>query len=116
MAEHVQFTIDTGVQVYFCDPHSPRQRPYSTRTPTASGRQYFPKGTDLSVYPRSYLDFVDRRTQQPASTQAELDDTIRGVSATLVALIRSDGAALSTPRNGCVPPNGRHRPAAYRRV
>ena len=59
MAEHARFSIDTGVQLYFCDPRSPWQRATSENT-NGLLRQYFPKGSDLAVHDQVHLDAVAR--------------------------------------------------------
>jgi IS30 family transposase len=57
MAEHLQFTIDSGVQVFFCDPRSPWQRGTNENT-NGLLRQYLPKGADLPRFDQAALDAI----------------------------------------------------------
>ncbi len=61
MAQHARLRIDTGIEVYFCDPHSPRQRGMNKNT-NGLQRQYFPKGTDLSAHSAEDLAAVAWRS------------------------------------------------------
>lgn len=68
LADHKRFKLESNVDVYFCDPQSPWQRGSNENTNRLL-RQYFPKGSDLSVHTQAQLDKVARQlNERPRKT------------------------------------------------
>lgn len=86
MAQHARLKIDAGVQVYFCDPHSPWQRATNENT-NGLLRQYFPKGTDLSIHSADEIAAVaaalntrPRKTLEWRTPAEALDELLRSAN------------------------------------
>lgn len=94
MSQHAQLRIDSGIAIYFCDPHSPWQRGTNENT-NGLLRQYFPKGTDLSRHSEEELAAVaatlnsrPRKTLGWRTPAEALDELLRSVQ---------EGSVATTP-------------------
>jgi len=87
MARHAQIAMDTGLEIFFCDPHSPWQRGSNENT-NGLLRQYFPKGTDLAAHTKEHLEEVaaelnsrPRKTLGWRTPAQVLDEVLAGQAA-----------------------------------
>jgi IS30 family transposase len=80
MADHQRFSLSTDIEVFFCDPHSPWQRGSNENT-NGLLRQYFPKGTDLSVHSQGKLSAVARQLNERPRETLEFESPAERFSA-----------------------------------
>ena len=81
MAQHARLRIDTGIEVYFADPHNPWQRGTNENT-NGLLRQYFPKGTDLARWSSDELDAVAAALDGRPRKALSMEDTRRSTERT----------------------------------
>ena len=84
MADHQRFSLATDVNVYFCDPQSPWQRGSNENT-NGLLRQYFPKGTNLSVHSQAKLNAVARQLNERPRKTLEYETPAQRFNACVVS-------------------------------
>ena len=94
MANHVQIAAATELDIYFCDPHSPWQRGSNENT-NGLLRQYFPKGSDLSVYAPDYLDHVSAKLNSRPRKRLDWKTPAEALNQLLSEPLKPPGVALT---------------------
>jgi IS30 family transposase len=105
LKQHKKFTTDTGIQVYFCDPSSPWQRGSNENTNRLL-RQYFPKGTDLSIHSQAQLNHVAQELNERPRKTLDFDTPQNqflacvALTSFIIRLHRTFASAVICPNQG----------------
>ncbi|EID79827.1 transposase, partial [Rhodococcus opacus RKJ300 = JCM 13270] len=107
----------TGIDIYFCDPHAPWQRGSNENT-NGILRQYFPKGSDLSVHSKADLEWVSRQLNERPRKRLEFRTPIEEMERLLLSMtarIRRSATGNRSPQRsvGATRLGGGVKPAGY---